>query len=257
MTKTKQTTDAPEAYSNFLKAMTDAAVPNPLMAPQAEHFWQTQEQLLDVAETFTRSWFERRHEATRTAMKAAREAAQRDGANPGDIVETITDWQRHSMERMIEDAREWLDMMTRCAGITAVSEIEAAEDVLEETRKTTKTAKSETGLNPGFRTGKSVRIATRGGGLRGQPPPTFAGRDRALGRVRRNGTGKPTDMSPMLSHPHANQRRRVPGRACHARRRPDSGRGRPPPRRTWPEPSAATPSAPRDHPVSPAFPTTS
>lgn len=143
MTKTKRTNDAPESYSYFLKAMTDAAIPNPLVAPQAEHFWQTQEQLLDVAETFARSWFKRRHEATRTAMKAAREATTKNGANPGDMIETIADWQRHSMERMVEDAREWLDMMTRCAGIAAVSEIEAAEDVLEETRKTTKSAKSE------------------------------------------------------------------------------------------------------------------
>lgn len=142
MTKTKEKTNAPETYSKFLKNVTDTAMPNTMMAPQAEHFWQTQEHLLDAAETFTLSWFERRHEATRAAMKAAREAAKKDGANPGDIIETITEWQRHSMERMIEDAREWLDMMTNCAGIAAVSEIEAAEEVIEETRKRAKSAKS-------------------------------------------------------------------------------------------------------------------
>lgn len=143
MTKKKSTAELPEHFSNVFKSMQSAMSANPLVAPQAEHFWHTQEQLLEAAETFTRSWFDRRHEATRTAMIAARRAAEKEASNPNEALQTVAEWQRHSMERMVEDAREWLDMITRCASIAAVSEVEAAEDVLKETQKATKTAKSE------------------------------------------------------------------------------------------------------------------
>ncbi len=143
MAKKEKTTELPENFSDLLQSMQTAMSANPLMTPQAEHFWQTQEQLLDAAEEFSRHWFQRRHEATRTAMIAARKATEKDGANPGDAMQTIAEWQRHSMERMMEDAREWLEMVSRCAGITTVNEIEAAEEVMEEAKKATKGTKSE------------------------------------------------------------------------------------------------------------------
>ena len=143
MTKKKSTTELPEHFAGVFRSMQSMMSANPLAAPQAEHFWQTQEQLLDFAETFTRSWFDRRHEATRTAMVAARKASEKDAANPSEALQSIADWQRHSMERMVEDAREWLEMITRCARIATISEMEAAEDVLRETEKVTKAAKSE------------------------------------------------------------------------------------------------------------------
>ncbi len=143
MTKKKSTSEMPENFSNIVKSMQSAITANPLIAPQAEHLGKTQEQLLDTAETFTRSWFQRRHEATRTAMIAARKSAEKERTNPAEAFQTIAEWQRHSMERMVEDAREWLEMVSRCAGIAAVSEIEAAEDVLQEAQKTAKAAKSE------------------------------------------------------------------------------------------------------------------
>ncbi len=143
MNKKKPTAEMPENFSNVFKSMQSAMSANPLIAPQAEHFWRTQEQLLDTTEAFTRSWFQRRHEATRTAMIVARTAAEQESIHPGEAMQTIAEWQRHSMERMVEDAREWLEMVSRCAGIAAVSEIEAAEEVIEETQKATKSAKSE------------------------------------------------------------------------------------------------------------------
>lgn len=143
MTKKDTTTDMTDLVANLGKSMQGAVAANPAIATQAEHFWQTQEQLLKTAEAYTRHWFERRHEATRSAMAAARKAAETDGSNPEATMQIVTDWQRHSMERMVEDAREWLEMMTRCAGIAAVGEIEAAEEVMNETKKATKAAKSE------------------------------------------------------------------------------------------------------------------
>ena len=143
MTKKKPTSDMPENFSNVPNSMRIPMSTNPLIATQAEHFWQTQEKMLEAAEAFTRSWFQRRHEATRTAMITAREAVENDSANPGEAMQTIAQWQRHSMERMVEDAREWLEMVNHCAGIATASEMEAAEEVLKGAEKATKSAKSE------------------------------------------------------------------------------------------------------------------
>ncbi len=143
MNKKKSTTELPEHFTNVFKSMQRVISANPLIAPQAEHFWQTQEKLLEATETFTRSWFDRRHEATRTAMLAARKASEKEGATPNEAMQTIAEWQRHSMERMVEDAREWLEMITCCANIATVSELQAAEEALKETEKVTKAAKTE------------------------------------------------------------------------------------------------------------------
>ncbi len=143
MTKKKTTREAPEFFADMFKTMQGTMVSNPLFTPQAEHFWQTQEHLLEASEAFTRSWFERRHEATRTAMIAARKAATKDAGNPGEAMQSIAEWQRHSMERMVEDAREWLDMMTQCARYVSKGEVEAVEEVLDGAKKATKPAQSE------------------------------------------------------------------------------------------------------------------
>lgn len=143
MTKKKSTQDVPEFFADVFKSMQNTMVSNPLIAPQAEHFWQTQEHLLEAVEGFTRSWFERRHEATRTAMIAARQAATQKDGSPGEAMQSIADWQRHSVERMVEDAREWLDMVTHCANYMSKAEVESVEEALDGAQKVTKAAKSE------------------------------------------------------------------------------------------------------------------
>ena len=86
----------------------------PAMTPQMEQFWKTQEGILDDVEDFSRAWFARRHEATRSALETVRQA-NGDGADPTAAVGALADWQRHAMERMTEDMREWMELCTRCA----------------------------------------------------------------------------------------------------------------------------------------------
>lgn len=141
--KTTSQTDLAAFYADTLKSMQSAFQPNLMVAPQAEHFWQIQDHLLDETESFMRHWFERRHEATRTALAAARKTIGDESGTPGEAMQTIAEWQRHSMERMVEDAREWLDTVQRCASYVSASEVEAAEEVLEGAKKATKSTKSE------------------------------------------------------------------------------------------------------------------
>lgn len=143
MAKKTPPTDLTNLYTDAVKSMQSVMRSNLMIAPQAEHFWQIQEHLLGESEEFMHHWFERRHEATRTALVAARKTTSDEGGNPAEAMQTITEWQRQSMERMVEDAREWLDTVQRCASYVSASEVEAAEEVLEGAKKAAKATKSE------------------------------------------------------------------------------------------------------------------
>ena len=104
-------------------------------APQAEHFWEMQENMLSDSEIFAKHWFERRHTATRTAMKTAKEIADTGPADPATAMKAVTDWQAHSMARIAEDFREWLDLCSRCAGHMGRAELDAGEDGLKQVAK--------------------------------------------------------------------------------------------------------------------------
>ncbi|WP_372573538.1 hypothetical protein [Ruegeria jejuensis] len=118
-----------------------------MITPQIEQFWNAQDKLLDEAEAFSRHWFQRRHEAARTALEVARETTSGDSVEPAKAMQTLAEWQRHSIERMVEDAREWFDVVSRCAQHVSETEADAvektAEAVTKVARKTKSTAKSE------------------------------------------------------------------------------------------------------------------
>ncbi|MCE8515429.1 phasin family protein [Ruegeria pomeroyi] len=147
MAKTDTTKITPASFTEVLKSMQGPVSMTSLVQPQLEQFWDAQEKLLAESERFTRHWFERRHEAIRTALDAARSATAADPSNPAEAMETVMDWQRHSVERMVEDAREWFDTVSRCADYVTKTEAEAVEETLGEARdiarKATKSAKSE------------------------------------------------------------------------------------------------------------------
>ncbi|TMV05612.1 hypothetical protein FGK63_16345 [Ruegeria sediminis] len=147
MTTKSTKAETPKSFSDVLKSIQTAASMNPVMKPQIAQFWDAQEKMLDEAELYTRHWFERRHEAIRTALDAARAATAVNQSDPARATQTMLDWQRRSMERMVEDAQEWLDTMSRCASYVTRTEAEAVGETIEEAaelaKKSTKSAKSE------------------------------------------------------------------------------------------------------------------
>lgn len=108
---------------------------NPMMVPQMAEFWKAQDRILDEAEAYSRAWFERRHEAARSALDVARDVAGKGGANSPGALGAITEWQRGSMERMAEDFRQWNEFCTRCTSLLARAETEAAKEGVEEVEK--------------------------------------------------------------------------------------------------------------------------
>ena len=119
----------------LFRQMSAMVAVNPMIAPQAKHILQAQEKMLQDAEAFSEHWFKRRHAATRTALDAARDVASNGGSEPAAAIEVITDWQRHSIERITEDFREWVDLCMRCAGHVAGAEVEAEKEAVKKTAK--------------------------------------------------------------------------------------------------------------------------
>ncbi len=121
---------------------------NPMMGPQVEQFWKMQENVLQDAESFSRGWFERRHEAAQSALDATREVAGNGATEPTSAQRAVTDWNRHSLERMTEDFQEWMKFCTKCAGHLSKAELQAGEQEMEEVKKATAAAEKSKHSTP-------------------------------------------------------------------------------------------------------------
>ena len=82
---------------------------------QSEAFWDFQDQLLDHLERMSRTWFQRRHEGTHAALKAA--CSMCASTSPIEAMQEYMGWASGSVERLTRDA---LDTQ---AHVAAVSEL--------------------------------------------------------------------------------------------------------------------------------------
>lgn len=117
--------------SDFIKQMPLGPGMSPLMGPSAQHFWEAQENLLNEAETFSKHWFERRHAATQAALSVAKDISGNGNGNPGAAVMALSEWQTHSMQRMLEDIREWAALCSRCAAQVAAHETQVVGEAID------------------------------------------------------------------------------------------------------------------------------
>jgi hypothetical protein len=102
---------------------------NPVYSAGSMHFLQAQDRFLREAETFCAAWFNRRHDATRTALDAGARITQVGLNDPASALKILADWQAGSLARMAEDAKECAEMVTRCAGGLVTAEMETANDI--------------------------------------------------------------------------------------------------------------------------------
>ncbi len=147
MPKKSSKSSYPGPLVDVFKQMQVSASSNPVFGAQIEQFWDAQEKMLAEAETFAQHWFERRHEAVRSALKAARSASSANPADPSKAMQTMTEWQRRSAERMVADAQEWFETVARCASYATETEVKAVEktvaDVTSAAKAVGKSSKSE------------------------------------------------------------------------------------------------------------------
>lgn len=122
-------------FDDAIKQTQEMVAMNPVAAPQLEQFWRAQDGILEAAETFSQGWFQRRHEATKAAIGVARMIGSSGGARPDAAARALTDWQRDSVERLVEDFQGWIEFCTSCAGHVSEAQMEAGKEGLETVEK--------------------------------------------------------------------------------------------------------------------------
>ena len=80
---------------------------------QSEAFWDFQDHLLNQMERMSRAWFQRRHEGTHAALKAA--CGMCTSATPMEAIQEYMGWASGSVERLTRDA---LDAQTHLASMS-------------------------------------------------------------------------------------------------------------------------------------------
>ncbi len=93
-------------------------------APQFENLLRVEKSILSEAETFSRHWFERRHEATDTAIKAVREMNSAAAGDPSAAMQAVIAWHRGSFQRVNADLQEWIKLCMRCAGAATTAQLD-------------------------------------------------------------------------------------------------------------------------------------
>ena len=121
--------------ADFFKDAAAIFALNPIIAPQVEQFWQAQDKMLCDVEAFSKNWFARRHTATQTALDTAIDVTAEVRQHPSEAISALSDWQRQSMERVIADFQDWVDLCSRCVAHVVSAEIEAEKEELEATAK--------------------------------------------------------------------------------------------------------------------------
>jgi len=132
-------TDPKTSFSDAMRQAQALLASPPMMAPQAEQFWKAQDDILKETEAYWKAWFDRRHQATKSAAEAMQKM-NADTQDPAAAMQAMADWQRHSLERVVEDMQQWVDLCSRCTGRLAEADVVAGKEAIEEVEKRTKPA---------------------------------------------------------------------------------------------------------------------
>lgn len=138
----------PFGPEQFFRTTQQLFAVNPMMSmtsPPLRQVWMTNDKILEEFEELTHNWVERRHEANRTAIEAARAISDTRGGDVTDAVRIMSDWLTKSMERLSEDAKDNYEFCVKCAGHMAGGSVAAGEDLAESVSEQAKRTAAETG----------------------------------------------------------------------------------------------------------------
>lgn len=139
--------DESQKVGDLMEQMQGMLALNPAIGPRMEEFWKTQDRILEEAEAFSKAWFERRHDAARTALEAVRKA-NGNGSDPSAAMQAMVEWQQQSFRRMAEDMQEWIELCSHCAARMTEAEVDAGKEGAEEAAKRAKSAAKTTKATP-------------------------------------------------------------------------------------------------------------
>jgi len=134
-----------ETAQNFMSMnpMLSAAV------PQMQQFWTAQDQILSDFEDLSRAWFQRRHEASRKGLEAAKSLGTNGETDISHAMEVMNDWLTNSVARLADDARDNYEFCMRCTNHLTAGTMDAAQTGAQASkqaaRKSTDTKKTASG----------------------------------------------------------------------------------------------------------------
>lgn len=138
-----KTSDPASAFTNLVQSAQSMLAAGPILGLQTTHFWQAQDTVLEEVEKFSSAWFKRRHEGTREALNTSKRLTEKAVLNPAAAMRILSDWQKHSMERLAGDAKDYAAMMTSCADALVNNEVEAIADTVKTAKRAATPVKSE------------------------------------------------------------------------------------------------------------------
>ena len=108
------------------------------MQKNASAFWQNQEKLLEAMQTLAEGWFERRHNGTDAALKAAERICK--AQTPAEALREYQEWASGSLQRMMSDALACQQQMMKIGPLLQPA---PTPPVLEETTEAEATPKQQ------------------------------------------------------------------------------------------------------------------
>lgn len=85
-----------------------------LAAPQLRQAVTAQEKILSEVERFAQAWFERRHQANYTVLRAMQAMSNRESGDADAATRAVGQWFTDSIGRFSEDLRESYELSARC-----------------------------------------------------------------------------------------------------------------------------------------------
>jgi hypothetical protein len=138
----------PFGPEQFFRTTQQLFAVNPMMSmtsPPLRQIWVTNDKILEEFEELAHAWVERRHEANRTAIEAAKAITDNRSGDMTDAVRIMSDWLTKSMERLSEDAKDNYEFCVKCASHMAGGSVAAGEELAESVTEQTRRAASEAG----------------------------------------------------------------------------------------------------------------
>ena len=148
MSQLKPSSNYPASPVESLKNVRLPLSGNSIFSAQIKQFWDAQEKMLEETEAFARHWFERRHEAVRAALETARNVSEANPSEPTEAIQNLAEWQRNSAARLVADAQEWFEIMTRCATYVAETEAEAIDKTMDDVNARAQSATKSSHSDP-------------------------------------------------------------------------------------------------------------
>jgi len=112
------TTNFAEQWTSMMqKAFLPTSEISTTLRENAHRFWENQDKILQNMQTFSNSWFERRHTGTQSASDCSDRMCSTETIV--DMMQAYQEWARGAFERMMTDGLAWQQIIAASGALTS------------------------------------------------------------------------------------------------------------------------------------------